>query len=76
MVTTEQVGSAVKFLPRIVEVLRSNLGQETGSSDRVFVGFPQSRQVNAEIAPRLDHDDVVPSCFQYNNHPAIQQSLV
>jgi hypothetical protein len=48
------------LLVHILEVLGSNLGQDTGYPEWGFHGFPQSLQVNAGIvSKKLGH-----SCFQ------------
>jgi hypothetical protein len=54
--------AAVRYTP-ILEVLGSNLGQETGYP--VFYRFLQSLQTNFRIVPGLGHDSFLPNPFQF-----------
>jgi hypothetical protein len=73
--STERVGIPVMFWTRIWEVRYSNLGQNTGYPDRVFVFF-LSLQKNSGIVPRLGHDRFLPNPFHFFNLPTVQRDVV
>jgi hypothetical protein len=61
----EQDGLEVTFSSRIREVLRSNLGRDTGSPDIFRDFFFLFLQADAGIVSRLGHFGFLPNSFQF-----------
>lgn len=66
---TQQIGVAVTLLPRIREVLCSNLNQDGGYPDRGFRWFSQYLPANSGIS-------LLPHPFQFVSRPDIRRNIV